>query len=149
MQRWPERNIRTLLLASVVLAALGMEVDICSGPLPPTDGLALILGAISSDRRADDATAESVNAGPCDGSRSVPDDCDSQQRQPRKLVSAAEWPVPLLLLKCRYQTKRNVTFAPSAVEAPSSRATGSSPSVLDVSLSSHFYPPDQLCRLNC
>lgn len=131
---------------SLVVSTFGMEVDVCSGPLPPQEGLALLLGF------AGQAAGHGVPSRDAQwGDSRTPSAVERGEGgpQPQSSVSVADWPAPGLVVKCRQQARRNVTLAPGAVEAPPVLFARAETSHVQKPLALRFQAPDHLSRLNC
>lgn len=129
-------NVRSVLVISFVAATVGMVVDVCSGPLPPHDVLAMLLDLAGAAPALEDAPPD---AGGLRGER----------QPPPSLVGVADWPVPVLAAKCRPHAKRRIALAPTAAAGKGARAAG--PRAWSSDRLPTFHAPSliHLCRLNC
>jgi hypothetical protein len=127
-----------------VISALGMEVDVCSGPLPAQEGLALLLR--SAERAGERTPGAADHERGASARRPGRDDA---RRQPHSAVRVADWPVPMLALKCRQYTKRNVALAPGTIEAlPVPEQSGRTAALGGFPISQNR-SPDGPCCLRC
>jgi hypothetical protein len=149
MRRVPNKLVKMVLILSVAWSAVGMELDVFTGPLPPVKGLGVILDLLFTgppQRSRDDPVALGYSTAA--SGDSVPSH-DGNTTDPSLALSRATWPLPFVALSIRPKETRKS----SPISLDSERTYRMSELALkhpvgEVRLSA-MNLPFQLCRLNC
>lgn len=149
MHRVPNKLLKTVLILSVAWSALGMELDVFAGPLPPVEGLGVILDLLftGSQQRSRDGSVALGFPTAATGD-SVPSH-DGNSTDPPLALSQATWPLPFVAFSIRPKETRK--SSPMSLDSERTYRTSELASkhplgrvrlsALNLSL--------QLCRLDC